>query len=78
MVEILATLEVFCLCIFLASATELARRFQHGNLNQENEKKLFKSFNDVIVIHFGSVANIGFLQVLWFPPTENVDRAGWD
>ena len=78
MVEILATLEVFCLCRFLASATGLARRFQQGNLNQENEKKSFKSFNDVIAIHFGSVTNIGFLQVLWFPPTVNVDRAGWD
>ena len=30
---------------------------------------------NVIVTRFGSVANRGFLQVLWFPPKENVDRA---
>ena len=36
------------------------------------------SFDSMHDIHnaFGKV--VGFLRVLWFPPTGKVDRVGWD
>ena len=55
-------------------------RFQHRNLNEENEKKSFRSFNNAIMRASSEIMDflqvLGFLQVLWFPPTGNVDRVG--
>ena len=53
---------------FTSQLLDLSSVFIRGDLVRDNYEGLVNALPKVV----------GFLQVLWFPPTKNVDRVGWD